>query len=186
MSAVRAAIARADAGPDGTQAVLEEIKRARLLGRGGAGFTTGVKWESCRRQPTDQRVVVCNADEGEPGTFKDRLLLTQYADLIVEGMTVAALGIEARQGFIYLRGEYRYLLESINAVLARRRATACSATALPDERVSTSTSRCTSAPAPMSVARRPRWSSRSRASAAFRATDRHAWPRRATWGGRRS
>lgn len=119
--AIRAALARADHGPEGTQAVLEEIKRARLLGRGGAGFTTGVKWESCRRQPVERRVVVCNADEGEPGTFKDRLLLTQYADLIAEGMTIAALGIDATIGFIYLRGEYRYLLESINAVLARRR-----------------------------------------------------------------
>jgi [NiFe] hydrogenase diaphorase moiety large subunit len=119
--AIRAALARCDGGPGGTQAVLEEIKRARLLGRGGAGFTTGVKWESCRRQPAEQRVVVCNADEGEPGTFKDRLLLTRYADLIAEGMTVAALGIDARLGFIYLRGEYRYLLEPIQAVLARRR-----------------------------------------------------------------
>ncbi|HEX9207204.1 MAG TPA: NAD(P)H-dependent oxidoreductase subunit E [Steroidobacteraceae bacterium] len=119
--AIRAALARADAAADGTQAVLEEIKGARLLGRGGAGFTTGVKWESCRRQPVEPRVVVCNADEGEPGTFKDRLLLTQYTHLIVEGMTIAALGIAAKIGFIYLRGEYRYLLEPILAVLARRR-----------------------------------------------------------------
>ena len=119
--AIRAALARADHGPGGTQAVLDEIKNARLLGRGGAGFTTGFKWESCRRQPAEQRVVVCNADEGEPGTFKDRLLLTRHADLVVEGMTVAALGIDAKLGFIYLRGEYRYLLESIQAVLARRR-----------------------------------------------------------------
>jgi [NiFe] hydrogenase diaphorase moiety large subunit len=120
--ALRAALARADADPAGTQAVLEEIKRANLLGRGGAGFTTGVKWESCRRQALEPRVVVCNADEGEPGTFKDRELLSAHADLVCEGMTVAALGIEARRGFIYLRGEYRYLLESLQAVLARRRA----------------------------------------------------------------
>jgi len=119
--AIRAAFARADRGSAGTQAVLDEIKNARLLGRGGAGFTTGFKWESCRRQPAEQRVVICNADEGEPGTFKDRLLLTRHAELVVEGMTVAALGIDARLGFIYLRGEYRYLLESIQAVLARRR-----------------------------------------------------------------
>ncbi len=63
------------------------------------------------------RFVVCNADEGEPGTFKDRELLTRTPDLIFEGMTVAALGIGATQGFIYLRGEYRYLLESLRAVL---------------------------------------------------------------------
>jgi [NiFe] hydrogenase diaphorase moiety large subunit len=119
--AVRAALARSDAVGN-TQAVLDEIKAANLLGRGGAGFTTGVKWESCRRQDTTPRVIVCNADEGEPGTFKDRLLLTRHFDLVIEGMTVAALGIEARLGFVYLRGEYRFLLESLREVLARRRA----------------------------------------------------------------
>lgn len=119
--AIRAAMARADAAASGPQAVLDEIKAASLLGRGGAGYTTGLKWESCRRQKIEPRVVVCNADEGEPGTFKDRVLLTRRAELVVEGMTVAALGIGATQGFIYLRGEYRYLLESLRAVLARRR-----------------------------------------------------------------
>lgn len=118
--AIRAAIARSD-GPTGTQAVLEEIKAANLLGRGGAGFTTGLKWESCRKQAIEPRVVVCNADEGEPGTFKDRLLLSTYADLLFEGMTVAALGIEAKLGFLYLRGEYRFLLDGLRATLARRR-----------------------------------------------------------------
>ena len=91
------------------------------LGRGGAGFTTGVKWESCSRQQVTPRVVVCNADEGEPGTFKDRLLLRQHADLIFEGMTVAAYGIGATQGFVYLRGEYRYMLEALRETLERRR-----------------------------------------------------------------
>jgi [NiFe] hydrogenase diaphorase moiety large subunit len=119
--AIRAAIGRCEAGP-GTQAVLDEIKAANLLGRGGAGFTTGVKWESCRRQDVTPRVIVCNADEGEPGTFKDCLLLARHFDLVVEGMTVAALGIEAQLGFVYLRGEYRYLLDGLRAVLARRRA----------------------------------------------------------------
>jgi NADH:ubiquinone oxidoreductase subunit F (NADH-binding) len=65
---------------------------------------------------------VCNADEGEPGTFKDRVLLTSYADLVFEGMTVAAYAVGATRGFLYLRGEYRYLLEPLEAVLARRRA----------------------------------------------------------------
>ena len=120
--AIRAALSRADATGAGCQAVLDEIKRANLLGRGGAGFTTGVKWESCRRQAVEPRVVVCNADEGEPGTFKDRVLLTSYFDLVCEGMAVAACGIGASLGFIYLRGEYRYLLESLQELLARRRA----------------------------------------------------------------
>jgi [NiFe] hydrogenase diaphorase moiety large subunit len=106
----------------GPLATLEEIKRSNLRGRGGAGFTTGLKWEACRNAPGEPRYVVCNADEGEPGTFKDRVLLTAQADLLFEGMTVCAYAIDARQGFLYLRGEYRYLLEPLNAVLERRRA----------------------------------------------------------------
>ncbi len=111
-------------GLGGPIAVLDEIKRANLRGRGGAGFTTGLKWEACRNAPLkagQQRIVVCNADEGEPGTFKDRVLLSVQADLVFEGMTVAAYAIGATRGFLYLRGEYRYLLDRLNAVLARRR-----------------------------------------------------------------
>ncbi len=107
-------------------ATLEEIKRSNLRGRGGAGFTTGMKWEACRNASGRDRYVVCNADEGEPGTFKDRVLLASYADLVFEGMTVCAYAIGASggkiQGFLYLRGEYRFLLEPLNEILARRRA----------------------------------------------------------------
>jgi [NiFe] hydrogenase diaphorase moiety large subunit len=106
----------------GPLTTLEEIKRSNLRGRGGAGFTTGLKWEACRNAPAGPRYVVCNADEGEPGTFKDRVLLTSQADLVFEGMTVCAYAINASHGFLYLRGEYRYLLEPLNAVLERRRA----------------------------------------------------------------
>jgi [NiFe] hydrogenase diaphorase moiety large subunit len=111
-------------GLGGPTALLDEIKHAGLRGRGGAGFLTGLKWEACRNAPLapgQQRFVVCNADEGEPGTFKDRVLLTRQADLVFEGMTVAAYAVGARRGFLYLRGEYRYLLEPLQAVLARRR-----------------------------------------------------------------
>ena len=113
--ALKAAIAR------GQDALLEELKFSNLRGRGGAGFPAGQKWESCRITPSEERVVVCNADEGEPGTFKDRILLTDHPDLVFEGMTIAAYTIKARRGFVYLRGEYRYLLETLEAVLARRR-----------------------------------------------------------------
>lgn len=109
----------------GPTAILDEIKRANLRGRGGAGFTTGLKWEACRNAPLkfgQERIVVCNADEGEPGTFKDRVLLASFADLVFEGMTVAAYAVGARKGFLYLRGEYRYLLEHLHEVLAKRRA----------------------------------------------------------------
>ncbi len=105
----------------GPQGMLDEVKRANLRGRGGAGFPTGTKWEACRDAKSDAHYVVCNADEGEPGTFKDRVLLTSYADLVFEGMTIAGLCIGAKRGFLYLRGEYRYLLEPLEAVLERRR-----------------------------------------------------------------
>ena len=105
----------------GPIATLEEVKRSNLRGRGGAGFTTGIKWEACRHATGLERYVVCNADEGEPGTFKDRVLLTSHADLLFDGMTVSAYAIGASRGFVYLRGEYRYLLEELEAVLERRR-----------------------------------------------------------------
>ncbi len=105
----------------GPQAVLDEIKRANLRGRGGAGFTTGVKWQACRDAAGQQRYGVCNADEGEPGTFKDRVLLNSFADLVFDGMTVCAYAIGAGEGFLYLRGEYRFLLEKLEAVLDARR-----------------------------------------------------------------
>ena len=108
----------------GAQAQLAEIAAAKLRGRGGAGFPTARKWQACLDAPLNPgqtRIVVCNADEGEPGTFKDRVLLDAYADLVFEGMTIAAFTIGAGRGFLYLRGEYRYLLEMLEAVLQRRR-----------------------------------------------------------------
>ena len=114
-AALAAALAR------GPEAMLAELKRSNLRGRGGAGFATGLKWELCRQAPGAEHVVVCNADEGEPGTFKDRVLLSRQADAVFEGMTVAAHCIGARRGLVYLRGEYRYLLEPLLAVLQRRR-----------------------------------------------------------------
>jgi [NiFe] hydrogenase diaphorase moiety large subunit len=117
-SAVRAVLGR------GAQATLDELAASNLRGRGGAGFPTARKWQACRDAPLTPghtRVVVCNADEGEPGTFKDRVLLSRQADTVFEGMAVAARVLGARSGLLYLRGEYRYLLPSLQAVLARRR-----------------------------------------------------------------
>lgn len=105
----------------GPEVMLGEIKRSNLRGRGGAGFTTGMKWEACRNAPGTERFVVCNADEGEPGTFKDRVLLSNYADLVFEGMTVAGYTLGARKGFLYVRGEYEFLREHLASVLASRR-----------------------------------------------------------------
>ena len=113
--AIAAAIAR------GPQGMLDDLKRSKLRGRGGAGYATGTKWQLCRNARSDTHYVVCNADEGEPGTFKDRVLLSSYADTIFEGMTIAAFAIGARKGLMYLRGEYRYLLESLLAAIERRK-----------------------------------------------------------------
>ncbi len=101
--------------------VVATLKASELRGRGGAGFPTGLKWEACRNAHGSEHYVVCNADEGEPGTFKDRILLTRQADLLFEGMTLCAYAIGARKGFLYLRGEYRYLLDHLHGVLQRRR-----------------------------------------------------------------
>ncbi|MCS6786257.1 MAG: NAD(P)H-dependent oxidoreductase subunit E [Thiobacillaceae bacterium] len=106
--------------------LLAQVERAGLRGRGGAGFPTARKWAACRQAPGAVHYVVCNADEGEPGTFKDRVLLAEYADLVLEGMTLCAYvlgaGRSPTQGLIYLRGEYRFLLEHLQSALARRRA----------------------------------------------------------------
>jgi [NiFe] hydrogenase diaphorase moiety large subunit len=114
-SALTAAIAL------GRQGMLDEMKGSNLRGRGGAGFTTSVKWESCRNAPGADRFIVCNADEGEPGTFKDRVLLTSYAERVFEGMAIAGFVVGAPRGLVYLRGEYRHLLEPLMAKLQAMR-----------------------------------------------------------------
>jgi len=104
----------------GERYVLDELSESGLRGRGGADFPTAKKWSFCREAPGDH-YVVCNADEGEPGTFKDRELLKHQADQVFEGMTLAAFVTGARRGFLYLRGEYEFLLPRLEAVLQRRR-----------------------------------------------------------------
>ncbi len=110
-----AALRKAAAGTP--EAVIEEIKRSGLLGRGGAGFPTGLKWEFCRREKAAERYVVCNADEGEPGTFKDRVILTELPQLLFEGMALAGYAVGARLGILYLRSEYAYLRAHLEAAL---------------------------------------------------------------------
>jgi len=105
-------------GPD---EVISEVKNSNLRGRGGAGFPTGLKWEFCSKSSEKTRYVFCNADEGEPGTFKDRVLLTEMPDLVFEGMCIAAYSIAAQEGIIYLRYEYRYLKKHLENVLKQMR-----------------------------------------------------------------
>ena len=105
----------------GPQGMLAEMKTSNFRGRGGAGFTTGVKWEACKNAPGETRYVICNADEGEPGTFKDRVLLNSFSERVFEGMTLAGYVIGASKGLVYLRAEYRFMLDKLNATLKARR-----------------------------------------------------------------
>lgn len=101
--------------------VIRDVKTARLRGRGGAGFPTGMKWDFTRAAEGDKKFVICNADEGEPGTFKDRVILTEKADLLFEGMTIGGYAVGADTGILYLRAEYAYMRAFLEAELAKRR-----------------------------------------------------------------
>ncbi len=103
------------------EAVIEMVKNSNLRGRGGAGFPAGLKWEFCRKSNGDVNYLVCNADEGEPGTFKDRVLLTEMPEQLFEGMAIAGYAINAQEGFLYLRGEYLYLKDYLEDVLQKMR-----------------------------------------------------------------
>ncbi|MEV3901527.1 NAD(P)H-dependent oxidoreductase subunit E [Mycobacterium sp. NPDC050551] len=94
---------------DGPTRTIDTITESGLRGYGGAGFRTGLKWQMCRAAPGDDKYVICNADEGEPGTFKDRALLTRSPDDVLVGMIIAAHAIGSRHGILYLRAEYVYL-----------------------------------------------------------------------------
>ena len=98
-------------------AVITELKQSGLRGMGGAGFPTGTKWELVRNTPGEVKYVVCNADESEPGTFKDRLILQHLPDLVLEGMAIAALVVGARQVIVYLRHEYTREHETLHRAL---------------------------------------------------------------------
>lgn len=94
--------------------IIEEIKKSGLRGRGGAGFPTGMKWSFAVADPKFPKYLVCNADEGEPGTFKDRPLLEKNPHLLIEGMIISAYALGSEYGYIYLRGEYPYARDVLN------------------------------------------------------------------------
>ncbi len=100
--------------------VIAEISASGLKGRGGAGFPTSVKWNLAAAAKSDKKYVICNADEGEPGTFKDRVILSEFPDLVLEGMTIAGYAIGAAEGILYLRGEYSYLREPLETAITAR------------------------------------------------------------------
>lgn len=97
--------------------IINDLIDSGLKGRGGAGFLTGLKWKFTRLQESDEKYVICNADEGEPGTFKDREILDQVPEKIFVGMTICSYVIGAKEGFIYLRAEYNFLLKNLQKKL---------------------------------------------------------------------
>ena len=101
--------------------ILFEIKDSGLKGRGGAGFPTSTKWMLTAPAKADKKFIVCNADEGEPGTFKDRVLLMEYPALVFEGMVIGGYTVGAKVGIVYLRAEYEYMLEQLENYLSNMR-----------------------------------------------------------------
>jgi NADH:ubiquinone oxidoreductase subunit F (NADH-binding)/(2Fe-2S) ferredoxin/NAD-dependent dihydropyrimidine dehydrogenase PreA subunit len=101
--------------------VIQEIKASGLRGRGGGGFPTGIKWETCKHAPGDVRYVICNADEGDPGAFMDRSTIESDPHAIIEGMLIGAYAIGSSQGFVYIRNEYPIALERLKVAINQAR-----------------------------------------------------------------
>ncbi len=97
--------------------IIEEVKKSKLMGRGGAAYPTGIKWEQAYSITKNPKYIVCNGDEGEPGTYKDRLMLGQNPLQLIEGMTIAARVLDAREGYIYIRGEYKAIQETVKKAI---------------------------------------------------------------------
>lgn len=104
------------------EAIIDEVKKSNLRGRGGAGFPTGMKWGFVPRNSPKPKYIVVNADESEPGTCKDRLLIENDPMQLIEGMMIGALAVGAKKGYIYIRGEYRYLIDIMDKAIADARA----------------------------------------------------------------
>ncbi len=102
--------------------VIAEVKQSGLQGRGGAFFPTAIKWEFAAREASTEKYIICNADEGEPGTFKDRLILEGDPHAIIEGMALAGYAVGADKGFVYIRGEYRMSINRMQKAIEQARA----------------------------------------------------------------
>src|SRR5512138_359113 len=97
--------------------IIEEVKTSNLRGRGGAGFPTGMKWSFVPRTSPKPKYIVINGDESEPGTCKDRLLIEYDPHQLIEGILIAGLAMDAHKGYIYIRGEYRFVIEKMNRAI---------------------------------------------------------------------
>jgi formate dehydrogenase iron-sulfur subunit len=105
----------------GPAATVEEVVNSGLRGRGGAGFPTGIKWRTVAQTQAPQKYIVCNADEGDSGSFADRMILEGDPFVLIEGMTIAGIAVEATKGYVYVRSEYPHAIAAMNAALAAAR-----------------------------------------------------------------
>ncbi len=103
--------------------ILDDVTKSGLRGRGGAGFPTGIKWKTVAETAADQKYIVCNADEGDSGTFADRMIMEGDPFVVIEGMTIAGICVGATKGYIYIRSEYPHAVEAMNAAIAAARQT---------------------------------------------------------------
>ena len=101
--------------------ILADVTASGLRGRGGAGFPTGIKWKTVAQTAADHKYVVCNADEGDSGTFADRMIMEGDPFVVIEGMTIAGVAVGATKGYIYIRSEYPHAVEAVNAAIAAAR-----------------------------------------------------------------
>ncbi|SHN62239.1 formate dehydrogenase beta subunit [Bradyrhizobium erythrophlei] len=104
-----------------SDAILADVTTSGLRGRGGAGFPTGIKWKTVAQTSADRKYIVCNADEGDSGTFADRMIMEGDPFVVIEGMTIAGVTVGATKGYIYIRSEYPHAVEAMNAAIAAGR-----------------------------------------------------------------
>ena len=156
--------------------VIAEVKASGLRGRGGAGFPTGLKWSFMPRQFPGQKYLVCNSDEGEPGTCKDRDILRYNPHIVIEGMAIAAYAMGITVGYNYIHGEIFQTYQRFEEALEEARAAGYLGDKHPRQRASASSCTPSTASAPTSAAKRRRCSSRSKARRASRASSRRSRP----------
>src|ERR1700742_3352799 len=107
----------------GTDGILADVTTSGLRGRGGAGFPTGIKWKTVAQTSADRKYIVCNADEGDSGTFADRMIMEGDPFVVIEGMTIAGITVGATKGYIYIRSEYPHAVAAMNAAIKAARKT---------------------------------------------------------------
>ena len=169
MAATRAWRARSTLG---SEAILAEVTASGLRGRGGAGFPTGIKWKTVAQAAADRKYIVCNADEGDSGTFADRMIMEGDPLVVIEGMTIAGIAVGASKGYIYIRSEYPHAVAAMNAAISAARRRRLSRAAHWRIRARFRSRGPGRRRAPMSAARRPRCWKASKAGAAWSAPSR--------------